>query len=184
MTIGTGRWLRSTLVVAVVSAAMIVLPALERPAMAQQGWGPAPAPGGAYAPGQPYAQPYGQPYYAPPPVDAARATTEAMNDARADTNGTLWFFAGCLLGVIGIIIAYVAEPTPPPARLMGKSPEYLAIYTTTYKSEARSIQGRAAIWGTATAVAVFVVIYIVVIVAIVKSDPAYSSGTTALITSP
>lgn len=179
MTIGTGRWLRSTLVVAVVSAAMILLPALERPAMAQQGWGPAPAPGG-YAPGQPY----GQPYYAPPPVDAARATTEAINDARADTNGTLWFFAGCLLGVIGIIIAYVAEPTPPPARLMGKSPEYLAIYTTTYKSEARSIQGRSAIWGTATAVAVVVVIYIIVIVAIVKSDPAYSSGTTALITSP
>ncbi|MFL5308580.1 MAG: hypothetical protein ACJ8F1_25430 [Polyangia bacterium] len=178
MTIGTGRWLRSTLVVAVVSAAMILLPMMQRPAMAQQGWGPAPAPG--YGPPPGYS---GQPYYAQPPVDAARATMEAMNDAHADTNGTLWFFAGCLLGVIGIIIAYVAEPTPPPARLMGKSPEYLAIYTTTYKSEARSIQGRAAIWGTATAVAVFVVIYIVIIVAIVKSDPTYTTST-ALITSP
>ncbi|HSS37413.1 MAG TPA: hypothetical protein VLT58_01470, partial [Polyangia bacterium] len=82
-----------------------------------------------------------------------------------------------------IVIAYVAEATPPPARLMGKSPEYLAIYTTAYKSEARSIQGRAAIWGTATAVAVVVVIYIIIIVAIVKSNPTTANGT-ALITSP
>jgi hypothetical protein len=175
MRIGTGRWLRSTLVVGVVSAAMILLPALQRPALAQQGWGPAPAPG--YAPGQPY-------YYPPPPVDAARAAAEATNDAHADTNGTLWFFAGCLLGVIGIVIAYVAEPTPPPARMMGKSPEYLAIYTTAYKAEARSIQGRAAIWGTVTLAAVVVVFYIIIFVAIVKSEPTYSSGGTALITSP
>ena len=180
MTIGTGRWLRSTLVVAVVSAAMILLPMMQRPAMAQQGWGPAPPPGYGPPPGYALASPTAR----QPPVDAARATAEATNDARADTNGTLWFFAGCLLGVIGIIIAYVAEPTPPPARLMGKSPEYLAIYTTTYKAEARSIQGRAAIWGTATVVAVVVVIYIIVIVAIVKSNPTYSSGTTAVITSP
>ncbi len=59
---------------------------------------------------------------------------EATQDAQADENGTLWFFAGCLLGLIGVVIAAVAEPTPPPARLMGKSPEYLAVYTQTYKS--------------------------------------------------
>lgn len=165
--VGICQWVRTTLVVAVVSSAMILLPALQRPANAQQSWAPAPAPG----------QPYGaQPYGYAPPVDASRATAEAVNDAHADTNGTLWFFAGCLLGVIGILIAYVSEPSPPPARLMGKSPEYLAIYTNTYKSEARSAQGRAAIWGTLTAVGVVVVIYIIVIVAIVHNS---STTTTA-----
>lgn len=156
--VGSGRWVGSTLVVAVLSAAMILLPALQRPAMAQDAWGPGPA------------QPQGQPYYAPPPVDAARATADAINDAQADTNGTLWYFAGCLLGVIGILIAYVAEPSPPPARMMGKSAEYLTIYTMAYKSEARSLQGRSAIYGTLTVLAVVVVIYVIVIVAVVKSD--------------
>jgi hypothetical protein len=136
---------------------MIMLPEMQRPANAQQSWAPPPQP-----------MP-GQPYYAPPPVDAARATAEAIADAHADTNGTLWYFAGCLLGVIGILIAYVSEPSPPPARMMGKSPEYLAIYTNTYKAEARSIQGRSAIYGTLTAVAVIVVIYIIVIVAFVHA---------------
>ena len=153
--VGSSKWLGTTVMVFVVSAAMIMIPEMQHPAMAQQSWAPPPQP-----------MP-GQPYYAPPPVDAGRAAAEAVADAHADTNGTMWFFAGCLLGVIGIIIAYVAEPSPPPARLMGKSPEYLAIYTATYKSEAKSIQGRSAIYGTLTTLAVFVVIYVIIIVAVV-----------------
>lgn len=164
--VGTGKWARTTVVAVVVSAAMILVPILQRQAMAQQSWGPAPG----YAPAQPGYAP-GQPYYPQqPPVDAARATMEAMNDARIDTNSTLWFFAGCLLSWVGIVIAYVAEPSPPPSRLMGKSPEYLAVYTTTYKSEARSAQGRAAIWGAVTELAVVVAIYVIVIVAVVHDS--------------
>jgi hypothetical protein len=155
--VGSSRWLGTTITAFVISAAMIMLPEMQRPANAQQSWAPPPQP-----------MP-GQPYYAPPPVDAARATAEAISDAHADTNGTLWYFAGCLLGVIGILIAYVSEPTPPPARMMGKSPEYLAIYTNTYKAEAKSIQGRSAVYGALTTVAVVVVIYIIVIVAVVHS---------------
>ena len=129
--VGFRKWAGTFTIVAVVSGAMIVSPLLEHPVQAQQSWEPQPQGWGPPAPGAPA---YG---YAPPPVDAARAAMEATQDAQADENGALWFFAGCLLGVIGVVIAYVAEPTPPPARLMGKSPEYLAIYMQTYRSEGR-----------------------------------------------
>jgi hypothetical protein len=155
---------RTALVVAVVSAAMILVPILQRPAMAQQSWGPTPG----YAPGQPY--------YAPPPVDAAGATNQAINDAHADTNGALWFFAGCLLTWIGVVIAYVAEPSPPPARLLGKSPEYLAIYTTAYKAEGKSSQGRAALWGAATTLVVVIVLWVVIVVSVTHQSTAYGTA--------
>jgi hypothetical protein len=160
------KWMGTFVVVGVVSGAMIVSPLLEHPVCAQQGWAPqqqgwAPPPAG------------GQPYYAPPPVDTARAVMEATQDAQADENGVLWFFAGCLLGVIGVVIAAVADPSPPPARLMGKSPEYLAVYAQTYRSEGHSAQLRSSLWGLGTAVVVIVAIYVIIIVAFVKSQPTY-----------
>jgi len=161
--VGSSRWLGTTIVAFVVSAAMIMIPEMQRPANAQQSWGPPPQP-----------MP-GQPYYAPPPVDAARAAAEAINDAHADTSGALWYFAGCLLGVIGILIAYVSEPSPPPARMMGKSPEYLTIYTNTYKTEARSIQGRSAIYGALTWGAIVVVVIVIAVVAAHNSTTYYGA---------
>jgi|SRR5580692_4546799 hypothetical protein len=153
------RWASTSTVVAVVAGALILLPALQRPVLAQQSWAPPPA-------GPPAGQPgYG---YAPPPVDAGRAAAEGVQDANADINGTLWFFVGCL-GIIGIAVAYFAEPSPPPARLMGKSSEYVMIYTTSYKSEGKSIQGRHAIYGCLVGTAIGVAIYIILVVAILKS---------------
>ena len=98
---------------------------------------------------------------------------EATQDAQADENGALWFFAGCLLGLIGVVIAAVAEPTPPPARLMGKSPEYLAVYTQTYKSEGKSAQLRSSLWGVGTALVVVVAIWVIIVVSVTKSQPTY-----------
>jgi len=163
-TVGFRKWAGTFMVVAVVSGAMIVSPLLEHPVQAQQGWGPPPQ--------QPWGPPQpGAPAYAPPPVDAGRALIEGAQDARADENGTLWFFAGCLLGLIGVVIAVVAEPTPPPARMMGKSPDYLTIYTQAYRSEGKSAQLRSSLWGLGTAVVVGVVIYVILIVTILKSQP-------------
>jgi hypothetical protein len=157
------KWASSSTVVAVVAGALILLPALQRPVLAQQSWAPPPA-------GPPAGQPgYGYGYgYAPPPVDAGRAAAEGVQDANADINGTLWFFVGCL-GLIGIAVAYLAEPSPPPARLMGKPPEYIMIYSTSYKSEGKSIQGRHAIYGCLVGTAIGVAIYIILVVAILKS---------------
>jgi hypothetical protein len=141
-------------IVAIVSGALVLIPLLQRPVLAQQSWAPPPV---------------GQPAYAPPMVDAGRALSEGVQDADADINGTLWFFAGCLIGVIGIAIAYLAEPSPPPARLMGKSAEYIAIYTGAYKTEGKSVQGRHAIYGCLIGTAVGIAIYIILVVAVLKT---------------
>ena len=156
------KWVGNISVIGIVSAAMVMIPLMEHPVQAQQQW--APPQQQQWAP-----PPAGAPAYAPPPVDTSRAVMEATADAQADTNGVLWFFAGCLLGLIGVVIAAVADPTPPPARLMGKSPEYLAVYTQTYKSEGHSAQLHSALWGLGTAVVVVVVIYVILIVAIVHN---------------
>jgi hypothetical protein len=160
--VGIRKWAGTFAVVTLVSGAMILSPLLEHPVQAQQSWAPQQ---------QNWGPPQGGPAYAPPPVDTARAVLEATQDAQADENGTLWFFAGCILGLIGVVIAAVAEPSPPPARLMGKSPEYLAIYTQTYKSEGKSAQLRSSLWGVGTTVVVFVVIYVILIVTVLKSEP-------------
>jgi hypothetical protein len=171
------KWLGTSVVVAIVSAALALVPILEHPACAQQSWEPAPAAGQGqgYPPpaqGQGYYPPPGQGYYPPPaPFDSSRVIAQATQDAHADESGALWFFAGCLLGLIGIVIAAVVEPTPPPARLMGKSPEYISVYTTTYKSEGKSAQLRSALFGLGTTVVVFIVLYVIIIVAVVKSSP-------------
>ena len=44
---------------------------------------------------------------------------------------------GCLLPFISI---YSYNSGPPPERLIGKSPEYLKVYTDTYKSKARQLR--------------------------------------------
>jgi hypothetical protein len=166
--VGIRKWAGTLAVVALVSGAMIVSPLLEHPVQAQQSWAPQQQ---SWGPPQ-----GGAPGYAPPPVDTSRAVLEATQDAQADENGTLWFFAGCILGLIGVVIAAVAEPSPPPARLMGKSPEYLAIYTQTYKSEGKSAQLRSSLWGVGTTVVVFVVIYVILIVTVLKSQPTYTAN--------
>jgi hypothetical protein len=143
-------------VVGIVSAAMVMIPIFEHPASAQQSWEPAPQQ--QWAPATP-----GAPVYAPAPVDTARAVMEATQDAQADNNGVLWFFAGCLLGLIGVIIAAVVDPTPPAARMIGKSPEYLAVYMTTYKSAGHSAQLHSALWGVGAILIVYVVIIIIIL---------------------
>jgi hypothetical protein len=135
------KWFGKLGVVGIVSAAMVMIPLFEHPAAAQQTWEPPPQ--------QQWSQPPpGAPAYAPPPpFDSARAVQEATQDAQADNNGALWFFAGCLLGLIGVIIAAVADPSPPMARVMGKSPEYVTIYTSTYRSAGHTAQLHSAMWG-------------------------------------
>ena len=78
---------------------------------------------------------------------ATDACAQAQMDAQADVNETMWFFAGCLFGVLGVGAAYVIEPSPPASRLLGQPPDYVAIYTDCYKDKAKSIQTSAAIKG-------------------------------------
>ena len=80
--------------------------------------------------------------------DAVQAAADATADANKAVNKTLWFGAGCVLSGVsfsvpygyilaigGIAGSYFYNPAPPPHRLLGKSPEYIATYTSTYKSK-------------------------------------------------
>ena len=60
--------------------------------------------------------------------------------ARSNVNGTLWMLVGCVGGLLGVVVAYVYEPSPTATLLLGKSPEYVAAYTDGYKSAAKSVQ--------------------------------------------
>ncbi len=75
------------------------------------------------------------------------ACTQGQFDAEKDINGTLWLAIGFFGGIFGIAAAYLLEPTPPAARLIGKSPEYVASYTECYKSAGKDIQTKKAITG-------------------------------------
>ena len=90
----------------------------------------------------------------------AEAITAAEQDANKDVNKPLWFGVGCVLtglfflpeplGYIvppsGLVGTYFYQPTPPPSRLIGKSPEYVAAYTSTYKAKSGKIQAQ---WASA-----------------------------------
>lgn len=77
-----------------------------------------------------------------------------MLDAQA-ADVTAWGWAGGLLGPMGILIATIYTPTPPVNRLIGKSSEYVAIYTTTYQQKVKERQTKEAATGCAGAVVSF-----------------------------
>ena len=84
------------------------------------------------------------------------AATAAEADANKDVNKLLCFSAGCVLSALfflpspygyffpptGIIGAYSYRPAPPPSRLIGKSPEYIATYTSAYQLKRGNIQAQ------------------------------------------
>jgi hypothetical protein len=87
--------------------------------------------------------------------EASDACLKAQMDAEASSSGSTWFIisyvTGCLLGGIGglipLAIAASSNPTPPAAALIGKSSDYVAIYTQCYQQKARSINTRQATFG-------------------------------------
>ena len=91
-------------------------------------------------------------------IDAKTAAEYAAED---DVNTSVWLAAGGVLGVVGnlplgaIAIggAYIYQPVPPAERLLGKSAEYVTVYTDAYKAKARSLRliaaGKGALGGSA-----------------------------------
>ena len=82
-------------------------------------------------------------------TSAGRAIIDAEHDAAVAADPLLWMVGtfigtsvvGCLFcGLPAIGIAYIHQPSPPAARLMGKSAEYVLLYTQTYKEKIRSHQ--------------------------------------------
>ncbi|MXV82341.1 hypothetical protein F4Z98_03125 [Candidatus Poribacteria bacterium] len=79
---------------------------------------------------------------------ALDANLAARTDADADVNLLHWrliglsggLLGGCLLGSVMVASAYMHMPTPPAERFIGKSPEYVLVYTTAYESRTRKLQ--------------------------------------------
>ena len=89
----------------------------------------------------------------------------AKLDAQADVNKMLWFGAGCLFGIFGLGAAYIIEPSPPATRLLGKPPEYVAVYTDCYRDEAKRIRTKGAWLGCVVGSVLSVAWYVVLVAA-------------------
>ena len=78
---------------------------------------------------------------------AEQAVSDAEKDATAHLNRVLWFTTGCFLPVVGPIISQRYQPFLPTARVLGKSPEYVAFYYDAYKIKTKKLQYNWALGG-------------------------------------
>lgn len=84
-----------------------------------------------------------------------QAKIDAENDAKNDNNPFLWgggtfviaIIGGCLLGSLPLIGASIYEPNVPSHRLLGKSPEYILLYTETYEKKVKNQNTTASLLG-------------------------------------
>ena len=70
----------------------------------------------------------------------AQAINDAERDASAHLNKLLWFTTGFSLPVIGIFLSQRNQRSIPGARLLGKSPEYVAFYTNAYRIKMKKLR--------------------------------------------
>lgn len=79
-----------------------------------------------------------------------QAIFDAKLDAGQHVTAMNWFLAGAGCGVIAFAYAVVDTPKVPPTRLLGKSPDYITVYTVEYQSKAKTkrITNSCLGWGT------------------------------------
>lgn len=87
------------------------------------------------------------------------ALIAAEQDARTDLNKLVWICAGFFGNIIGVLVAYIYQPTPPLTRLYEKSEEYKMFYSDTYKVKLRSGQLTHALIGIAMLVGVYILLF-------------------------
>ena len=69
-----------------------------------------------------------------------QAIADAKRDAEASVRLDLWATAGCLGGFFGVLTAVTYHRPVPTVPLLGKSAEYTAFYTDTYRAETQRLQ--------------------------------------------
>jgi len=75
----------------------------------------------------------------PNPIEA-QAVSDAERDAAAHLNKLLWLTTGFSLPVIGVFLSQRNQRSIPGARLLGKSPEYVAFYTNAYRIKMKKLR--------------------------------------------
>ena len=106
--------------------------------------------------------------------NAGSALLDAQQDAEQTNNG-IWFFSGFCLSGLGIILAFAFDPEPPPSRFLGKSMDYVLIYSSEYRRVVKSKRVKSAVIGTATFCVLYVAVYVAVIAAVASSSNSSSS---------
>lgn len=89
----------------------------------------------------------------------------AEQDALNDSNKIIWLGAGLLLSILGVLIAYIYQQTPPASRFIDKSDEYALLYTDAYQRKLRSIQLKYSLVGFFIS-GILVVFYIIFMVSL------------------
>lgn len=96
---------------------------------------------------------------------ATDLVAQATEDAKMQGSQAVWFLAGCLLGVIGILIAAIYEPTPPASAMIGKSVDEAMVYQKAFVSAARTSQLTSAAIGCGVISVGSVILYAVTLAA-------------------
>lgn len=79
-----------------------------------------------------------------------QARQDANRDATADHKSGMWFVVGCLFPGIGLLTSQFVPRNAPASALIGKTPQYVATYTETYKRKKKRLQARSAVGGCLT----------------------------------
>ena len=93
----------------------------------------------------------------------AQAIRAAEEDASAHLNKLFWFTTGFSLPVVGPLLSQRNQRSIPGARLLGKSPEYVAFYTNAYRIKMKKLRFNWSLIGclssvTAAGLTIFLVI--------------------------
>lgn len=107
------------------------------------------------------------------PVEFFQASGDPAADAMAAANMEstgIWFAAGCLLGLVGLLISYLVEPKPSAIALVGKSPEYVAVYSDVYSKEVKAKNTKAAMTGCLIGTAVSVALNVALVAAAADAE--------------
>jgi len=104
------------------------------------------------------------------PVDSSRAIYEAEQAAERDANKIMWYGMGCLLGPIGWLISEAGSPSPKAASLVGKDPEYIALYTDAYRSKIKKIRSTASLYGCLIGTGITVLVYALLLAEVAEAE--------------
>ena len=94
--------------------------------------------------------------------DYLNGKIDGERDAETASVGA-WIFAGCCLGEMGILGAYVIDPIIPTNNLAGKPSVYMIAYTASYKQKIKSRRGKQAMIGCAGLMTGYIILYAILL---------------------
>jgi hypothetical protein len=101
------------------------------------------------------------------------ACSDAQRDAKQDVSGGTYFLFGLLAPVITYIVVSSSRATPPASRLIGKSPEYVAVYSDCYSEAAEKTKKNATLAGCLVGLAAWTALIVIIVASDDSGDYYY-----------